>query len=156
LRGGEGVGGEEAAGDEFLGEFDLAGGKGGGGCLGEGAVEKLVVKKLMGDLREAVGRQDGDGEGEAVVGVLVVLGDHGGEALAEFYLGLKAGDTEVLGDVEVIKEHFLEGGLQFRGGAVTSAAEFLQQLLRGGLGIVGLAKPVEDQQELFLHLGGSA
>ena len=97
-----------------------------------------------------------NGEGEAVVGVLVVLGDHGGEALAEFYLGLKAGDAEVLGDVEVVEEHFLEGGLQFRGGVVAGAAEFLEHFLRGGFRVVGLAKPVEDQQELFLHLGGSA
>ena len=142
----ESVGGEEAAGDEFLGELDLAGGELGRGGLGKRPVEELIVEKLVGDLGEAVGRQDGDGEGKAVVGVLVVLGDHGGEALAEFHLGLKAGDAEVLGDVKVIEEHFLEGGLLFRGRVVIGTAKFLEHFLRGGLGIVGLAKPVQNHQ----------
>jgi len=52
----EGVCRKEAARDQFLGEFDLAGGKSGGGGLGQGAVEKLVIEKLKGDLGEAFRR----------------------------------------------------------------------------------------------------
>ena len=67
-----------------MGELDLAGGEGGGGGLGKRAVEKFVVEQLVGDFGEAVGGKDGNGEGEAVFGVVVRLGDGGGEALAKF------------------------------------------------------------------------
>jgi hypothetical protein len=156
LRGGEGVGGEEASGDEFLGELDLAGGEGGGGGLGEGAVEEFVVEELVGDLGEAVGGKDGDGEGEAVLGVAVGFRDRRGKALAESGLGLEAGDAEVLGEVKVVKEDFLEGGLGLGGRVVAGAAKLFEHFLGGGLGIVGLAKPVKDEEELFLHLGRGA
>ena len=61
----------------------MAGGEGAGGGLGKWPVEQFVVEQLVGDLGEAVGGEDGNGEGEAVVGVVVRLGDGGGEALAE-------------------------------------------------------------------------
>jgi hypothetical protein len=156
LWGGKGVGGEEAAGDEFLGELDLAGGEVDGGGLGKSAVEEFVVEELVGDLGEAIGRQDGNGECEPVLGVIVVFWDRRGKALAEFHLGLEAGDTEVLGDVKVVEKDFLEGGLKFRGRVVSGAAKFFQHLLRGGLGVVGLAEPVKNKEELFLHLGRGA
>ena len=61
----------------------MAGGEGGGGGFGKRAVEQFVVKQLVGDLREAVGGENGNGEGEAVAGIIVRLRDGGGEALAE-------------------------------------------------------------------------
>ena len=135
-------------------ELNLAGREVGGGSLGEGAVEEFVVKELVGDLGEAIGRQDGNGKGEPVLGVIVVFRDRRGKALAEFYLGLEAGDTEVLGDMKVVEKHFLQGGLKFRGRVVAVAADLLEHFLSGGFGIVGLAEPVEDEEELFLHLSG--
>lgn len=61
----------------------MAGGEGAGCGFWEWTVEQFVVEQLVGDLGEAVGGEDGNGEGEAVVGVVVRLGDGGGEALAE-------------------------------------------------------------------------
>ena len=57
----------------------------------------------MGDLGEAVGGEDGNGEGEAVVGVVVRLGDGGGEALAELNEAGKAENAEMASGV-VIKD----------------------------------------------------
>ncbi len=136
-----------------MGELKLAGGKVGSGGLAEGAIEKFVVKELVGDLGKAVGRQDGDGKGEPVLGVVVVFRDRRGKALAEFYLGLKAGDAQVLGDMKVVEQDFPKGGLGFRGRVVAVAADLLEHFLRGSFGIVGLAEPVEDEEELLLHLG---
>ena len=56
----------------------MAGGEGGGGGLRKGTVKQFVVEQLVGDLGEAVGGKDGNGEGEAIVGVVVRLGDGGG------------------------------------------------------------------------------
>ena len=49
----------------------MAGGEGGGGGFWEGTVEQFVVEQLVGDLGKAVGGEDGNGEGEAVVGIVV-------------------------------------------------------------------------------------
>ena len=154
LRGGERVGGEEAAGDEFLGELNLAGGEVGGGGLGEGAIKELIIVELVSDLGEAVGRKDGNGEGEAVLWVIVGFWNHRRQALAKLDLSLKTGDAEVLGDMEIIKQHLFQGGLLFIRGVVAVPAQFIQHFLGGGLGIVSLAEPIENQQKLLLHLGG--
>ena len=146
---------QQAAGDELLCELDLAGGELGGRRLGEGAIEEFVVEKLVGDLGEAVGWEDGDGEGEAILRVVVVLSHRGGLALAEFHLSFEAGDAKVLADMKIVEKDFLEGGLGFGGRIVPIAAKFLQHRLRRGFGIVGLAKPVKDQIKLLLHFGGS-
>ena len=55
----------------------------------------------MGDLGEAVGGEDGNGEGKAVVGVVVRFGDRGGEALAELNEAGKAENAEVASGVVV-------------------------------------------------------
>ena len=44
----------------------------------------------------------------------------------------------------------------FCGRVVAVAADLLEHFLGGGFGIVGLAEPVEDEEELLLHLGGGA
>ena len=75
------VRGEQAAGDQFFRELDLAGGEGAGGGFGEWAVEQFVVEQLVGDLGEAIWGKDGNGEGEAIVGVIVRLGDGGGDGI---------------------------------------------------------------------------
>ena len=67
-----------------MGKLDLAGGEGAGGRPRKRAVEQFVVEQLVGYLGEAVGGEDGNGEGEAVAGIIVRLRDEGGEALAEF------------------------------------------------------------------------
>jgi len=152
----EGVGREEAASDEFLGELDLAGGEGSGGGFGKGAVKELVIEKLVGDLGESVGREDGDGEGEAVVWIVVVLLDGGRSALTEFHLPLKARDAEVLGHMKVIEKDFFERVLSLGGRGVSVATEFLQHLLRRGFGVISLGKPKQNQIKLFLHLGWGA
>jgi hypothetical protein len=66
---------------------------------------------LVGDLGEAVGGEDGDGEGEAIVGVIVRLGDGGREALAEFDEAGEAENTEVASGVVVEEEDFSHGGV---------------------------------------------
>jgi hypothetical protein len=88
------------------------------------------------------------------LGVIVLFRDRRGKALTELHLGLKAGDTEVLRDMKVVEKNFLQGGLKFRGRVVAVAADLLEHFLSGGFGIVGLAEPVEDEEELFLHLSG--
>jgi len=85
------VSGKQTARDQFLGELDLTGGEGAGGGFGKWSVEQFVVEQLVGDLREAVGGENGNGECEAVVGVVVGLGYGGGEALAKFD---EAGEAE--------------------------------------------------------------
>ena len=120
---------QQAAGDELLCELDLAGGELGGRRLGEGAIEEFVVEKLVGDLGEAVGWEDGDGEGEAILRVVVVLGYRGGLALAEFHLSFEAGDAKVLGQMEVIEKDFLERGLGFRWRVVSIPTNLIEHLL---------------------------
>ena len=76
------VWGKQTARDQFFGELDLTGGEGGGVGFGERTIEQFVVEQLVGDLREAVGGEDGNGEGEAVAGIIVRLRDGGKEASA--------------------------------------------------------------------------
>jgi hypothetical protein len=83
--------GKQTARDQFLGKLDLARGESGGGRPRKRAVEQFVVEKMVCDLGEAVGWEDGNCEGEAVVGVVVRLGYGGGEALAKFD---EAGEAE--------------------------------------------------------------
>ena len=52
---------------------------------------------------KAIGWQDRDGKSDAILGVVVVFRDRRGKALAEPYLGLKAGDAEMLGDMKVVE-----------------------------------------------------
>ena len=134
-------GGEEAAGNKFLGELDLAGGKPGGGGLGKRPVEELVVKKLMGDLREAFRRKNGNGKGEAVPGIVVVLGHGGGSTLTKLHLALEAGDAEVLGEVKIVEKDFLEGGLGFGGRVVSIPAKLIEEFLCRNLGVISVGQP---------------
>jgi len=99
----------------------LARGEGVGGGLGKRAVEQFVVKQLVGDLGKAVGGEDGNGEGEAVVGVVVRLRDGRGKALAEFDEAGEAENTEVASGVIVKEEDFSHGGVCW-GGLVAASA----------------------------------
>jgi hypothetical protein len=63
------VRGKEAARDQFFSKLDLAKGEGGGGGFWEGTVEQFVVEQLVGDFGKAVGGEDGNGEGEAGIGM---------------------------------------------------------------------------------------
>ena len=134
-----------------MGELDLAGGEGGGGGFGQWAVEEFVVEELVGDLGEAVGGEDGDGEGEAVFGVVVRLGDGGGEALAEFFQTREAEDTEVSGGVVVEEEDFGQGGVGGGGLGLATTGKFLQDLLDAGAGHLGFGEPVEGKEKIFGH-----
>ena len=91
---------------------------------------------------KTVWRENRDGEGEAVLRVIVVFWDRGGQALSKLDLSLKASDAKVLGDLEVVQKNLLEGGLRFRGWVVAAAAKLFEHLLGGGLGVVGLAEEV--------------
>jgi len=67
-----------------LGKFDLAGVESGGGGAGQGTIEDFVVEKLVGD-RGKLGRgKDRNGESEAVLIIIIVFCDDGGEGLGEF------------------------------------------------------------------------
>jgi hypothetical protein len=114
------VSGKEAAGDQFFSKLDLAGGESVGGGFGKRAVEQFVVKQLVGDLGKAVGGENGNGEGEAVIGVVVRLGDGRGEALAELNEAGEAENTEVASGVVVEEEDFSHGGVC--GGGLLAAA----------------------------------
>jgi len=63
------------------------------------------------------------------MGIVVRFRDYGRPTLPKLHLGLETGDAEVLGDVEVLEEHFLEGGLGFRRSIIAIATKLLQQLL---------------------------
>jgi hypothetical protein len=143
--------GKEAARDQFFGELDLAGGEGGGGGFGEWAVEKFVVEQLVGDLGKAVGGEDGDGEGEAVVGVVVRLGDGGGDALAEADETGEAENTEVASGVVVKEEDFSHGGVGWGGLIAAAAGDFLENLFDAGSGHIGFGQPVEGKEKIFSH-----
>jgi len=67
-----------------LGEFDLAGGESGGGGAGQGTVEDFVIEKLVRDRGKLGGGKDRNGEGEAVLIIVIVFCDDGGEGLGEF------------------------------------------------------------------------
>jgi hypothetical protein len=145
------VRGEEAAGDQFFGELDLAGCEGAGGGPRKRAIEQLVVEQLVGNLGEAVGGEDGNGECEAVVGVVIRLGDAGGDALAEFDEAGKAEDTEVASGVVVKKEDFGHGGVSWGGLIAASAGDFLEDLFHIGARHIGFGQPVEGKEKISLH-----
>jgi hypothetical protein len=129
----------------------LARGEGVGGGFGEWAVEQFVVKQLVGDLGEAVGGEDGDGEGEAVVGVVVRLGDGGGEALAELNEAGEAENAEVAGGVIVKEEDFSHSGVCGGGLIAAAAGDFLENLFDAGPGHIGFGQPVEGEEKIFRH-----
>jgi hypothetical protein len=132
----------------------LAGGEGGGGGLGKRAVEQFVVEQLVGDLGKAVGGEDGNGEGEAVVGVVVRFGDGRGEALAELNEAGKAENAEVASGVVVKEEDFSHGGVCGGGLIAASAGDFLEDLFDAGSGHIGFGQPVEGKQKISLHSAG--
>jgi len=137
--------------DQFLGELDLAGGEGGGGGFWKRAIEQFVVEQLVGDLGEAVGGEDGDGEGETVVGVIVRLGEGGGEALAELNEAGEAENTEVASGVVVKEEDFSHGGVGWGGLIAASAGDFLENLFHIGACHIGFGQPVEGKEKIFCH-----
>jgi hypothetical protein len=150
------VRGKEAARDQLYGELDLAGGERAGGGFGKWSVEQFVVKQLVGDLGEAVGGKNGNGEGEAVVGVVIRLGDGGGDALAEFDEAGEAENTEVASGVVVEEEHFGHGGVGWGGLIAASAGDFLEDLFHIGARYIGFGQPVQGEEKISLHSAGSA
>jgi hypothetical protein len=145
------VSGKQAARDQFFGKLDLARGEGVGGGLGKRAVEQFVVEQLVGDLGEAVGGEDGNGEGEAVVGVVVRFGDGRGEALAELNEAGKAENAEVASGVVVEEEDFSHGGVGWGGLIAAAAGDFLEDLFDAGSGHIGFGQPVEGKEQIFSH-----
>ncbi len=145
------VSGKQAARDQFFGKLDLARGEGVGGGLGKRAVEQFVVEQLVGDLGEAVGGEDGNGEGEAVVGVVVRLGNGGGEALAELNEAREAENTEVASGVVVEEEDFSHGGVGWGGLIAAAAGDFLEDLFDAGPSHIGFGQPVEGEEKIFRH-----
>jgi hypothetical protein len=145
------VRGEEATRDQFFGELDLAGGEGAGGGFGKWPVKQFVVEKLVSDLGKAVGGEDGNGEGEAVVGIVIRLGDGGGEALAELNEAGKAENAEVASGVVVKEEDFSHGGVCGGGLVAAAAGDFLEYLLYIGASHIGFGQPVEGKEKIFRH-----
>jgi hypothetical protein len=145
------VSGKETARDQFFGELDLAGGEGTGGGPRKRAVEQFVVEKLVGDLGEAVGGEDGNGEGEAIVGVVVRLGDGWGEALAELNEAGEAENTEMASGVVVEEEDFSHGGVGGGGLVAAAAGDFLEDLFYICACHVGFGQPVEGEEKIFRH-----
>ena len=129
----------------------MAGGEGGGVGFGERTIEQFVVEHLVGDLRESVGGENGDGEGEAVAGIIVRLRDGGGDALAELNEAGEAENTEVASGVVIKEEDFSHGGVCGGGLIAASAGKFLHDLLDAGPGHIGFGQPVEGQEEIFRH-----
>jgi hypothetical protein len=129
----------------------LAGGEGGGGRPRKRAVKQFVVEQLAGDLGEAVGGKNGNGEGEAIVGVVVRLGDGWGEALAQFFKGGEAENTKMASGVVVEEEDFSHGGVCGGGLIAAAAGDFLQNLLYIGAGHIGFGQPVEGEKKISLH-----
>ena len=105
----------------------------------------------MGDLGEAVGGEDGDGEGEAVVGIVVRLGDGGGDALAEFDEAGEAENAEVASGVIIKEEDFGHGRVGWGGLIAASAGDFLENLFHIGACHIGLGQPVEGEEKIFRH-----
>jgi hypothetical protein len=145
------VRGKEAARDQFFSELDLTGGEGAGGGPRKRAVEQFVVEQLVGDLGKAVGGEDGNGKGEAVVGVVVRLGDGRGKALAEFDEAGEAENTEVASGVIVEEEDFGHGGVGWGGLIAAAAGDFLEDLFDAGPGHIGFGQPVEGEEKISLH-----
>jgi hypothetical protein len=106
---------------------------------------------LVGDLGKAVGGEDGDGEGEAIVGVVVRLGDGWGEALAELNEAGEAENTEVASGVVVEEEDFSHGGVGGGGLIAAAAGDFLEDLFDAGSGHIGFGQPVEGKEQIFRH-----
>jgi len=102
-------------------------------------------------LGKAVGGEDGNGEGEAVVGVVVRLGDGWGEALAEFDEAGEAENTEVASGVVVEEEDFSHGGVCGGGLIAAAAGDFLEDLFDAGAGHIGFGQPVEGEEKIFRH-----
>jgi hypothetical protein len=102
-------------------------------------------------LGEAVGGEDGNGEGEAVVGVVVRLGDGGGEALAELNEAGEAENTEVASGVVVEEEDFGHGGVCGGGLIAASAGDFLEDLFYVCACHIGFGQPVEGEEKISLH-----
>ena len=133
----------------------MAGGESGGGGFGERAVEQFVVEQLVGNLGEAFWGKNGNGEGEAVVGVVVRIGDAGGDALAEFDEAGEAEDTEVASGVVVEEEDFGHGGVCGGGLIAAAAGDFLENLFDAGACHIGFGQPVESEEKISLHSAGS-
>jgi hypothetical protein len=129
----------------------LARGEGAGGGPRKWAVEQFVVEQLVGNLGEAVGGEDGNGEGEAVVGVVVRLGDGRGDALAEFDEAGEAEDTEVASGVVVEEEDFGHGGVGWGGLIAAASGDFLENLFHIGACHIGFGQPVEGKKKISLH-----
>ena len=129
----------------------MARGEGVGGGLGKRAVEQFVVEQLVGDLGKAVGGENGNGEGEAVVGVVVRLGDGGGEALAELNEAGKAENAEMASGVVIKEEDFSHGGVGWGGLIAAAAGDFLEDLFDAGAGHIGFGQPVEGEEKIFRH-----
>jgi hypothetical protein len=105
----------------------------------------------VGDLGEAVGRKKGNRKGEAVVGVVVRLGDGWGEALAQFFKGGEAENTKMTSGVVVEEEDFSHGGVGWGGLIPAAAGDFLQNLLYIGACHIGFGQPVEGEEKISLH-----
>ena len=129
----------------------MAGGEGGGGGFWEGTVEQFVVEQLVGDLGKAVGGEDGNGEGEAVVGIVIRLGDGGGNALAKFDEAGEAENTEVASGMVVKEEDFSHGGVCGGGLIAAAAGDFLENLFHIGACHIGFGQPVEGKEKIFRH-----
>ncbi len=100
---------------------------------------------------KAVGGEDGNGEGEAIVGVVVRLGDGWGEALAQFFKGGEAENTKMASGVVVEEEDFSHGGVGWGGLVAASAGDFLEDLFHIGAGHIGFGQPVEGEEKISLH-----
>ena len=100
---------------------------------------------------KAVGGEDGNGEGEAVVGVVIRLGDGGGEALAELNEAGEAENTEVASGVVVEEEDFSHGGVCGDGLVAAAAGDFLENLFDAGSGHIGFGQPVQGEEKIFRH-----
>jgi hypothetical protein len=105
----------------------------------------------VGDLGKAVGGEDGNGEGEAIVGVVVRLGNGGGNTLSEFDEAGKAENTEMASGVVVEEEDFRHGGVGWGGLIPAAAGDFLQNLLYIGACHISFGQPVEGEEKISLH-----
>ena len=145
------VKGKQTARDQFFSELDLAGGELAGGRPRKRAIEQFVVEQLVGDLREAVGGEDGNGEGEAVVGVVVGLGYGGWEALAKLDEAGEAENTEVASGVVVEEEDFGHRGVCGAGLIMAAAGDFLENLFHIRACHIGFGQPVQGEEKISLH-----
>jgi hypothetical protein len=105
----------------------------------------------VGDLWEAVGGKDGKGEGEAIVGVVVRLGDGGREALAELNEAGEAENTEVASGVVIKEEDLSHGGVGGGGLIAAAAGDFLKDLFYVCACHIGFGQPVEGKEKISLH-----